>query len=115
RRFPRRIVWYSHSDQERRRGLWPDDAPGNLLNASKVLTPARRRGRSGSRSASSTALHPSLWRGVLFSAPAGAVLPPDPDASLTRGDRVRDPTKPLSLTAFPASNLQGARRGERHE
>src|SRR5438445_493627 len=37
-----------------------------------------------------------------------------PLARLTsRRDRVRDPTKPQSLTAFPASNLQGARRGER--
>jgi hypothetical protein len=27
--------------QERRRGFWPDDAPGNLVIAAKVPTPAR--------------------------------------------------------------------------
>src|SRR5262245_14274591 len=29
--------------QERRRGFWPDEAPGNLVNAAKVPMPARRR------------------------------------------------------------------------
>ncbi len=30
---------------ERRRGFWPDEAPGNLVIAAKVPTPARKRGR----------------------------------------------------------------------
>jgi hypothetical protein len=72
-KFTSGIAW-THSDQERRRGHWPDEAPGNLLNASKVPTPARRRGRSGPRSGNAVGVCTPPLRGVFYCSPSSAGL-----------------------------------------
>src|SRR5262245_26974455 len=59
--------------QERRRGFWPDDAPGNLVNAAKVPMPARRRDDMA-RTEQLTARGPSPG-GAFWFLPVTAVRP----------------------------------------